>query len=167
MCQTFSQNPAPPHCRSSADWVSISASWRLRFDVKKGSPGWPPCRLSADKSKSFKSTPRPPALEQTRPGPGKINKPLLKDYGCISRRNEKKKKKNTHRLHQHIVLPEQKCCSGVLVQWFHIVPHPHERTIVHATAGLSLLDLSQVENTSDVSHTVVNSGLFAQVFFAV
>lgn len=51
--------------------------------------------------------------------------------------------KNTYRLHQDIVLPEQKRGSGVLVEWFDVVLHPHERAVIHATTGLSLLDLIQ------------------------
>lgn len=52
-----------------------------------------------------------------------------------------KGQENTYRLDQDIVLPKQKCGSGVLVKWFNIFPHPHKRAIIHATTGLSLLDL--------------------------
>lgn len=58
----------------------------------------------------------------------------IKKEGCTE---------NTYRLHQHIVLSEQKCGSGVLVERFNIVPHPHERAIIHATTGLSLLNLTE------------------------
>lgn len=53
---------------------------------------------------------------------------------------------NTYWLHQHVVLSKQKCSSGVLVEWFNVVLHPHERTIIHAATGLSLLDLIQEES---------------------
>lgn len=46
-------------------------------------------------------------------------------------------------LDQHVVLSKQKRSSGVLVQRLHIFLRPHERTVVHAAAGLSLLDLDQ------------------------
>lgn len=51
---------------------------------------------------------------------------------------------HTHRLHQHVVLSKQECGSGVLVKGFNVVLHPHQRAIVHAAAGLSLLDLEEV-----------------------
>lgn len=52
-----------------------------------------------------------------------------------------KGQENPYRLDQDIVLPKQKCGPGVLVKWFNIFPHPHKRAIIHATTGLSLLDL--------------------------
>ncbi len=55
----------------------------------------------------------------------------------------KDKTESTYRLHQDVVLSKQKCGSGVLVEGFNVVPHPHERAIVHAPTGLSLLDLTQ------------------------
>lgn len=60
----------------------------------------------------------------------------------------------TYWLHQHVVLSKQKCGSGVLVKWLNIFPHPHERAIIHATTGLSLLDLKW-EITCLISHTEV------------
>lgn len=65
-------------------------------------------------------------------------KQVLRLYYCIK---EEGYTENTYRLHQHIVLSEQKCGSGVLVEWFNIVPHPHERAIIHATTRLPLLNL--------------------------
>lgn len=40
------------------------------------------------------------------------------------------------------------------MEGLNIVPHPHERAIIHATTGLSLLDLIQVKNMEYVLHIV-------------
>lgn len=54
---------------------------------------------------------------------------------------------DTHRLHQHVVLSKEECGSGVLVKRFHVVFDPHEGTVVHAAAGLTLLDLGQIHGS--------------------
>ena len=68
----------------------------------------------------------------------------------------------TYGLHQDVVLAEEQCGSGVLVERLHVIPRPHQRPVVHTAARLSLLDLRRnTDRTTDadlIGRTWENTG---------